>query len=348
MTPSTPNRLLSVITGIALLFCFSFGLCDAGAAEKTDTKGAQDADMAVKVNDVMLTHTELENQLKDQFSQLAQYMPQEKAKEMQDQIKKKIIEDFITRTLLSQEADKYNITVSDEETNAQIKEMEKNLPQGMTLETALQSSGVSLEKFRSDLAFGLRAKKLVDTHIKDYPLPTAEEKQQYYEANKEKFDEPEKIHARHILIKTSTKDDETIKAEKKIRIEELRKKIMAGASFEKIAQENSDCPSKARGGDLGTFARGKMVKAFEDAAFRQEVNEIGPVIETMYGYHIIQVLEHTRAVPKTFDEVTENIEQILAQQKKNAAIKDYVTALREKAAITYGTGDAPKEKSPTS
>lgn len=75
----------------------------------------------------------------------------------------------------------------------------------------------------------------------------------------------------------------------KAKAEELRARLIKGEDFAKLAQENSDCPSGQRGGDLPPFSKGDMVKPFEDAAFSQKIGEIGPVVKTDFGYHIIKV-----------------------------------------------------------
>jgi parvulin-like peptidyl-prolyl isomerase len=85
------------------------------------------------------------------------------------------------------------------------------------------------------------------------------------------------VRASHILVD----DEETAK--------ELKTQIEAGASFERMAQEHSSCPSKARGGDLGWFGKGQMVKPFEDAAFSTPENQISNPVKTQFGYHLIKV-----------------------------------------------------------
>ncbi len=90
---------------------------------------------------------------------------------------------------------------------------------------------------------------------------------------------PDKVHCAHILVKTEQEANAVL--------EELRK----GASFAKLAQERSLCPSKKRGGDLGTFGRGKMVKEFERAAFALEKGAISGAVKTQFGWHVIKRLE---------------------------------------------------------
>ncbi len=102
--------------------------------------------------------------------------------------------------------------------------------------------------------------------------PTEKEISKFFTDNKEKFTTQESVHVRHILVTIDAKDDEKTKAEKKARIENLRKQVVEGADFAEIAKNNSDCPSKENGGDLGEIKKGQTVKPFEDAAFSQEIN----------------------------------------------------------------------------
>jgi hypothetical protein len=106
-----------------------------------------------------------------------------------------------------------------------------------------------------------------------------------------KYEPAGTVHVRHILVAISPRDSATMKDTKRERAETIRKELLAGKDFAAVATSVSDCPSKAAGGDLGVFPRGKMVKEFEDAAFSQEVGKIGPVVITQFGFHIIQVLE---------------------------------------------------------
>ena len=90
---------------------------------------------------------------------------------------------------------------------------------------------------------------------------------------------PDKVHCAHVLVKTEQ--------EAKAVLERLNK----GEKFSNIAQEISLCPSGKRGGDLGTFGRGKMVKEFETASFALQKGQISGTVKTKYGYHIIRRLE---------------------------------------------------------
>lgn len=322
-------------------YSFSEQVNEKAAPKEDDASTAQN--MVVEVNGITLTQSELDAQMNKITEAIKSQFPPNQMEKAKLDIRKRIIDNFITRTLLSQEADKQNITASDDEIKSAISEIEKKLPQGMTLEAALKQGGMSLEEMRKDVAFSVQINKLMESQMKDDFKPSDEEIKKYYTDNKKQFSTPETVHARHILVKVDEKDDEKTKGEKKGKIEGVRKQLLEGSDFAKLAKENSDCPSKEKGGDLGTFPRGKMAKPFEDAAFSQKVNDIGPIVQTKFGYHIIQVLEHNQPTEKKLDEVKENISEGLVAKKKQEFAVNYITNLKEKAKIVYPTADTPKE-----
>jgi parvulin-like peptidyl-prolyl isomerase len=88
-----------------------------------------------------------------------------------------------------------------------------------------------------------------------------------------------KVHCAHILVKTEKE------------VNQILERLKKGENFSAIARDVSLCPSKKRGGDLGTFGRGQMVKEFEIAAFTLEKGQISGIVKTQFGYHIIRRLE---------------------------------------------------------
>ena len=143
---------------------------------------------------------------------------------------------------------------------------------------------------------------------------------------------PETVAASHILLKIPDGADDAAKAALKKQATELRQQLVNGADFAEAAREHSTCPSSKRGGDLGTFRRGQMVKAFEEAAFSQEPGTIGEVIETRFGYHIIRVAERNDAGAIPDDRLTEMIRRQKDQQRR----ADYMKSLKADANVTYG------------
>ncbi len=131
---------------------------------------------------------------------------------------------------------------------------------------------------------------------------TDEQLHRAYDGNKDAFRTPERSKVRHILLMTTGKSpDEVNKI--KAKAEDIRKKL-TNANFGELAKANSEDPgSKDKGGELGWVVRGQMVKNFENASFNQKAGDIGPLVQTEYGYHIVQVEEKEVARLRPFDEV---------------------------------------------
>jgi peptidyl-prolyl cis-trans isomerase C len=142
------------------------------------------------------------------------------------------------------------------------------------------------------------------------------------------------VQARHILIKVDDAGDADDKAAARVEAEAVRERLLAGEDFAALAKAKSACPSGRSGGDLGKFVRGQMVPPFEKAAFTQKIGEIGPLVETSFGYHIIQVVGRENAKTPALAEVRDKIKETLSNQKRAAQIETYVEGLRKKAKIT--------------
>jgi len=140
---------------------------------------------------------------------------------------------------------------------------------------------------------------------------TEKEISDYYELNQEGFKNPKKIKARHILLKVSPDASESENKETKERALSLLKRLKNGEDFAALAKKYSQGPTASRGGDLGYFTRGKMVKPFEKLAFSLKKGEIGGPVKTRFGWHIIRVDDIKEATVKTFSEVRNQIVTII-------------------------------------
>ncbi len=154
---------------------------------------------------------------------------------------------------------------------------------------------------------------------------TEEDVKTYYIANEKSFKFPEMVKARHILIKADKSASEEEKKKARGKAEDLLKKIRAGEDFAKLAAEFSDDPgSKAKGGELGFFGRGKMVKPFEEAAFSLNPGEVSGVVETTFGFHIIKVEEKKEAGVEPFETAKEKVRLKLVDEVTRERTKDVI------------------------
>jgi peptidyl-prolyl cis-trans isomerase D len=136
------------------------------------------------------------------------------------------------------------------------------------------------------------------------------------------FRMPERVHARHILLKTDGKSDADKKA-LKAKAEDLVKQLKNGADFAELAKKYSEDGSKDQGGDLGWFTHGQMVAEFDNAAFALKPKEISGVVTSQFGYHIIQTLEKEPAKLKPFEEVKDE----LAKEVRAQAVTEKMQTL---------------------
>jgi parvulin-like peptidyl-prolyl isomerase len=183
-------------------------------------------------------------------------------------------------------------------------------------------------RVRDELARNLLMTSLLDRELGQDADPTEDELRAYYEAEIDRYLEPERVQASHILKSLTHGED---RRESYEALRELRERALAGEDFEKLAAEHSDNPEK--GGDLGTFSRGELVEEFEAVAFSMNAGEISPVVVTGFGYHVIKLRERQPARPKPFAEVREQVLADHREAERERRLDEYVRGLEARASI---------------
>ena len=197
----------------------------------------------------------------------------------------------------------------EEPSDAQLREWAaENLRERIILETDAKAAGQSVEQLMKAVADAA-------------PEPTVDEARAVFRAHPERFVAPERVHARHIVIHRGPGVDP---AGAVAALLNLRADILSGrTTWEEAAARRSSCPGND---DLGFVPRGAMVQAFEDAAFAAEEGAVTDVVETEFGWHLIQVLAHLPEEPMLFEEAREGILGSLREARARAALEAYVDA----------------------
>ncbi len=284
------------------------------------------------VNGVVITRTQYDKELEVHRERIARQGKQISDDQMAE-LKKDILEGLIEREVLYQESQKAGIKIADQKVNDQLAAIKKRFPNEEEFKKALASMDLTEEEVRSQIQRGLAIRELVDQKVANKIAITDEETNAYYTGNPQLFKQPEQVKASHILIKVEPTADDAKKAEAGKKIEEIQQKLKEGGDFAELAKEYSEGPSSAKGGDLGYFQRGQMVKPFEDKAFSMKSNEVSGRVETRFGYHLIKVYDKKPEQTLAYPDVKDKIAQRLKQEKVEKDATQYVKNLRKDAKV---------------
>jgi peptidyl-prolyl cis-trans isomerase C len=217
--------------------------------------------------------------------------------------KEKLLENMLNEKILVQRARQIGLE-EDENVSSQIKAAIEQIKKERE-----EKIKISTQQTLTDAA--------TKVGIYDKVKLSEEEIEEYYEENKENFIKDEEYHLRHILVESQEE------------AEAVLEKISVGADFAELAKENSLCPSREKGGDLGFITRGMTIKPFEDAAFALKPGEISEVVKTEFGYHIIKLEEISPERQKTLEEAKTKIEFILLPEKQKQAFANWLLSLKD-------------------
>ncbi len=309
--------------GIVALAAVCLSLAAFGALAQ------EQASKAASVNGTIITEKELGKEL-DLLVQRMARQGRQLSEEQIEEARGKVLENMIDMELLSQESRKKNIAVEDAAVEQQMAAFRQRFGSPESFAEALSGMGLTEAALESRVRDNLAVRELISKEVEPGVAVSAAEARMFYEQNVSAFQEPEKVRARHILIKVGPETDREKAREK---IESIRKRLESGEDFAVVAAETSEGPSRTQGGDLGFFGRGQMVKPFEEAAFSLEKGKISEVVETRFGYHVIQVTDRQPAKTLAFEEIEEKLTGVLRREKIKEETRKYVEGLRQSAEI---------------
>jgi peptidyl-prolyl cis-trans isomerase C len=249
------------------------------------------------------------------------------------QMKSEVLESLIDRELLFQESKKKGIQVKSDAVSDQLQKIQQRYPNKEEFKKLLSNMGLTESDVQAQIERGMAIQELLDKEVTGKIKVSDEETKAFYDKNPQLFQQPEQIKASHILIKVQADAPADQKAEARKKIEDVQQKVKKGEDFATLAKTYSEGPSGPKGGDLGYFRRGQMVKPFEEAAFSLKPDETSEIVETQFGYHLIKVNDKKPAKKMTYTEVKDRLSENLKKQKQDSEANAYIETLRKDAKI---------------
>lgn len=253
---------------------------------------------------------------------------------------KTILDGMIGQRLLLAEAKSLGITITDADVEQQLQMFKRQFPSQEVYEQQLAKNNTSEAELRQQMRGNEDAvvDKLIQTRILPSVKVSEADARTFYDQNLDRMKSPPRVHLRHILIKTEPNAPAADRQKARQKAEDLLAQVKNGGDFAALATANSDDPgSKPRGGDLSWITPGQTVPAFEKAAFAlKNPNDLSPVVETRFGYHVIQLLESEESKVVPFDRAKNQIGVMLRQQQAQEKVQEHIRELRSKGKVeTY-------------
>ena len=336
------RKSILIVLALALAATTAFARGDREDAEDSGTSERQEgtainadrsSEFIAEVDGVGIRRESYEQAVQNtlrSFQQQGRAVPEEDL----ETFRSEILDQLIAEEILYQTGVDRGYEPTEQSIDTQFEQMRGRFETEEEWQQALDAQGTTEEQLREQLVRNTVLEQVITDVTADVEPATDEEVQVFYDENPQFFETGSQVEARHILLSTQGLEDEDAVAAKRAEAEAVRDELLAGADFATLAEERSEGPSAAQGGSLGTFGRGQMVAPFEEAAFALAEGEVSGIVQTQFGFHIIQVTDIIEGGFTPIEQVSANIRQFLGQQRQADALAAFVDEAREEADVT--------------
>lgn len=258
-----------------------------------------------------------------QLQRVSQEMPGISEKDA----KKLVADDIIKHVLLREHAKKDIGEVPAKRVDKEFNNFKKKYPNEAEFQKMCQMNRVTEDIIKKDIEESMRIDLFVQNLAKSIPPAPKKVIEEYYAKEHKVSTKPKEIHAAHIVKKITPQTAEQVYKE----MCEIRKKLLDGADFTKMADENSGCNDA--GGDLGWFSRGKMVEEFDVILFSMNPGEISPIFQSQFGYHIATVYDEKSAERMTLADCEEEVKAAIKHKMTEECVNKWLEKVKTKAKI---------------
>jgi peptidyl-prolyl cis-trans isomerase C len=295
---------------------------------------AQHAGDAVRVNGAGIPNERVDRFLVDYLAQKGRNAQAIRHPEAYRQYRREAIDQLVDDELLWQEAVRLGLVATPAEVEKAVAEGRARYPSPGEFARRLERAGLTEATYPAWARRQASIQKLLAGRLGALAVTDAEVHAHYLE-HPGSFTTPLELHVRHVLRQADVSASAAERARARTEAEEIRKLAVAGRDLGALARERSQDATAAAGGDLGWVARGTMVPEFEAAAFALPDGGISGVVETVFGFHVIQVQARRGGEPVPEAKVREEIRGSLLAAKRAETVQDLLGDLRARAKIEY-------------
>ncbi len=326
----THRRNVTIL--LALVAIAAIGFTQESPAPDTNINPA-----VLKVNDDLVYAAEISMVMQNIAGQMGGRDKVSDQQELVQMATQRVVE----QKLLSQEASRNGIQPNEPRVAQMIQAIEQQAGGREALDASLAQMGSNHEQVMEMIREMDLVRSLIEQKISPSIQVSDEEVASFYADHPEMFANDAQVHARHIITAATEDADAATVAAAAAKAKKARERALAGEDFAELAREMSEGPSAPTGGDLGFVTREQMVQAFADAAFALEPGQISEVVRSNFGFHVIKVEEKRPAGTLPLDEVSDDLQAMLVQQRIGQEVGKMVEALVDKGTITpLGTPQA--------